>query len=212
MTKRIFVCYNKNIKMLNFNKNVSEFADLSFLTCEVDISARFNKLTITEVNSMATAVIMPRQGQSVESCIITKWNKQVGDSVAEGDVLFSYETDKASFEEEAKVAGTLLAILAEEGDDVPCLENVCVIGEPGEDVSEFSAAATVDGGETAPAAQEAPCAGGSSACGSCNGQRAGGRSDQDFAACKKVLRRTRTSISKRRFPQARTAVSSNAIF
>lgn len=105
---------------------------------------------------MATAVIMPRQGQSVESCIITKWNKQVGDSVAEGDVLFSYETDKASFEEEAKVAGTLLAILAEEGDDVPCLENVCVIGEPGEDVSEFSAAATVDGGETAPAAQEAP--------------------------------------------------------
>ena len=107
---------------------------------------------------MATAVIMPRQGQSVESCIITKWNKQVGDSVAEGDVLFSYETDKASFEEEAKVAGTLLAILAEEGDDVPCLENVCVIGQPGEDVSQFSAAATVDGGEPAPAAQEAPAA------------------------------------------------------
>lgn len=106
---------------------------------------------------MATAVIMPRQGQSVESCIITKWNKNVGDSVAEGDVLFSYETDKASFEEEAKVAGTLLAVLAEEGDDVPCLENVCVIGEPGEDVSGFSAAATVDGGETAaPAAQAAP--------------------------------------------------------
>jgi len=106
---------------------------------------------------MATAVIMPRQGQSVESCIITKWNKNVGDSVAEGDVLFSYETDKASFEEEAKVAGTLLAILAEEGDDVPCLENVCVIGQPGEDVSEFAAAATVDGGEEgAPAAQEAP--------------------------------------------------------
>lgn len=107
---------------------------------------------------MATAVIMPRQGQSVESCIITKWNKQVGDSVAEGDVLFSYETDKASFEEEAKVAGALLAILAEEGDDVPCLENVCVIGQPGEDVSQFSAAATVDGGEPAPAAQEAPAA------------------------------------------------------
>ncbi|MEF9988162.1 MAG: lipoyl domain-containing protein, partial [Christensenella sp.] len=51
---------------------------------------------------------MPRQGQSVESCIITKWNKNVGDSVSEGEVLFSYETDKASFEEEAKVAGTML--------------------------------------------------------------------------------------------------------
>ena len=54
---------------------------------------------------MATPVIMPRQGQSVESCIITKWNKQVGDSVAVGDILFSYETDKAAFDEEAKEAG-----------------------------------------------------------------------------------------------------------
>ena len=70
---------------------------------------------------MAVAVIMPRQGQSVESCIITKWMKQEGDQVAVGDILFSYETDKAAFEEEAKEAGTLLAILAQEGDDVPCL-------------------------------------------------------------------------------------------
>ena len=67
---------------------------------------------------MAIAVIMPRQGQSVESCIITKWHKKVGDDVKEGDLLFSYETDKASFDEEAKEAGKLLAILAEEGDDV----------------------------------------------------------------------------------------------
>ena len=75
---------------------------------------------------MATAIIMPRQGQSVESCIITAWKKNVGDSVNVGDVLFSYETDKAAFDEEAKVAGTLLARFFEEGDDVPCLTNVCV--------------------------------------------------------------------------------------
>ena len=68
---------------------------------------------------MATAIIMPRQGQSVESCIITAWKKNVGDSVNVGDVLFSYETDKAAFDEEAKVAGTLLARFFEEGDDVP---------------------------------------------------------------------------------------------
>lgn len=80
---------------------------------------------------MAVAIIMPRQGQSVESCIITEWNKKEGDQVNEGDVLFSYETDKASFEEEAKASGTLLKILAEEGDDVPCLENVAILGEPG---------------------------------------------------------------------------------
>ncbi len=87
---------------------------------------------------MATPVIMPRQGQSVESCIITSWNKKVGDSVAVGDVLFSYETDKSSFDEKAAVAGKLLAIFREEGDDVPCLENVCVIGADGEDVSAFA--------------------------------------------------------------------------
>ena len=59
---------------------------------------------------MATPIIMPRQGQSVETCIITEWYKKKGDRVEVGDVLFSYETDKASFEEEAKEAGTLLEI------------------------------------------------------------------------------------------------------
>ena len=39
---------------------------------------------------MATPVIMPRQGQSVESCIITKFHKKKGDPVAVGDKLFSY--------------------------------------------------------------------------------------------------------------------------
>jgi len=82
---------------------------------------------------MAVAVIMPRQGNTVESCVINQWHKQVGDAVSVGDILFSYETDKAAFDEEAKVAGVLLKVLYEEGDDVPCLENVCVIGQPGED-------------------------------------------------------------------------------
>ncbi len=86
---------------------------------------------------MATPVIMPRQGQSVESCIITKWHKVPGDSVAVGDILFSYETDKAAFEEESKVAGTLLGVFFAEGDDVACLTNVCVIGDAGEDFAAF---------------------------------------------------------------------------
>ena len=51
---------------------------------------------------MAVPVLMPRQGQSVESCILGQWYKSVGEEVSEGDILFSYETDKASFEEEAK--------------------------------------------------------------------------------------------------------------
>ena len=84
---------------------------------------------------MATVVIMPRQGQSVESCIITEWKKKVGDKINVGDVLFSYETDKSAFDEAATVEGTLLKVFAGEGDDVPCLETVCIIGAEGEDIS-----------------------------------------------------------------------------
>ena len=102
---------------------------------------------------MATVVIMPRQGQSVESCIITAFNKKVGDTVEVGDILFSYETDKSSFEEPAPAAGKILAIFREEGDDVPCLENVLVIGNDGEDFSEFVPKSEA---EEAPAKEEAP--------------------------------------------------------
>lgn len=102
---------------------------------------------------MATPVIMPRQGQSVESCIITKWHKHKGDAVAVGDILFSYETDKAAFDEEATVAGTLLETFFEEGDDVECLLNVCVIGNEGEDVSQFRPQGAATEEAAAPAAE-----------------------------------------------------------
>lgn len=105
---------------------------------------------------MATPVIMPRQGQSVESCIITEWKKKVGDEVHVGDALFSYETDKSTFEEQAKVDGTLLAVFYHADDDVPVLLNVAVIGNPGESFAEFAP----DGAKpaVAPAAEAAPTA------------------------------------------------------
>ena len=103
---------------------------------------------------MATVVIMPRQGQSVESCIITAFNKKVGDTVEKGDVLFSYETDKSSFDEPAPEAGKILAIFREEGDDVPCLETVCVIGQDGEDFSQYIPKSEGEA-EAAPAAEPA---------------------------------------------------------
>ena len=81
---------------------------------------------------------MPKQGQSVESCIVTEFKKKVGDKVAVGDVLFSYETDKASFDEDAKVEGTVLACFFNDNDEIPCLTNVMVIGEPGESFSEYA--------------------------------------------------------------------------
>jgi pyruvate dehydrogenase E2 component (dihydrolipoamide acetyltransferase) len=81
---------------------------------------------------MAIAVIMPKQGQSVETCIISKWFKAKGDSISVGDILFSYETDKAAFDLESPVAGTLLDIFFNEGAEVPVLVDVAVIGNPGE--------------------------------------------------------------------------------
>lgn len=107
---------------------------------------------------MATPIIMPRQGQSVESCIIAKWYKKKGDRVEIGDILFSYETDKASFDEEAKVAGVMLDIFFDEGDDVPCLTNVCVIGNEGESIAEFNP----DGAGSDSVAASAPGAAGTS--------------------------------------------------
>jgi pyruvate dehydrogenase E2 component (dihydrolipoamide acetyltransferase) len=95
---------------------------------------------------------MPKQGQSVESCIVTEFKKKVGDSVAVGDVLFSYETDKASFEEEAKVAGTVLACFFKDGDEIPVLTNVMVIGAEGESTAEFAPGASGAESGTAPAA------------------------------------------------------------
>jgi pyruvate dehydrogenase E2 component (dihydrolipoamide acetyltransferase) len=86
---------------------------------------------------MAIPVIMPKQGQSVETCIITRWYKNTGDSVKTGDLLFSYETDKAAFELESPGDGFLLETFFDEGAEVPVLMNVAVIGQKGESVSAF---------------------------------------------------------------------------
>ena len=86
---------------------------------------------------MAKPVIMPRQGQSVETCIITQWIKKKGDTVRTGDVLFSYETDKASFDAEAQDDGILLDVFYADGEEVPVLTNVAVIGQTGEDTETF---------------------------------------------------------------------------
>ena len=87
---------------------------------------------------MATAVIMPKQGQSVETCIITRWFKSKGESVSVGDILFSYETDKASFDLESPVEGVLLEVYFGDGAEVPVLVNVAVIGKDGETTDSFN--------------------------------------------------------------------------
>ena len=80
---------------------------------------------------MAIPVAMPKAGITVESCILTKWNVKVGDTVKVGDVMFSYETDKSSFDYQAEADGTVLALFCEEGDEVAVLTNVCALGKAG---------------------------------------------------------------------------------
>lgn len=106
---------------------------------------------------MANVVIMPKQGQSVESCIVTEFKKKPGDKVAVGDILFSYETDKASFDEESKFEGTVLACFFKDNDEIPVLTNVMVIGNPGESFAEFApdGAAPAEGSAPAEPAAEA---------------------------------------------------------
>ncbi|MCY3555585.1 MAG: dihydrolipoamide acetyltransferase family protein [Gemmatimonadetes bacterium] len=85
---------------------------------------------------MATEIIMPVLGMTMESGIIVEWMKEEGDSVTEGEVLFNVETDKSVMEVEAKATGTLLKILHGPGDDVPIQQVIGFIGEAGEDIAE----------------------------------------------------------------------------
>lgn len=74
-------------------------------------------------------VIMPALGMAQDTGLIVAWHKSPGDAVAEGDVLFEVETDKATMEVEAQAAGFLTQVRAHAGDDVPVGHVIAVIGE-----------------------------------------------------------------------------------
>ncbi|NOY07989.1 MAG: 2-oxo acid dehydrogenase subunit E2 [Spirochaetes bacterium] len=81
---------------------------------------------------MAREFLLPQLGQSVESCIIIEWRKKEGDYVKEGDILCEVETDKTALEVESTEEGTLVKILHPEGDDVPVLHPIALIGSKDE--------------------------------------------------------------------------------
>ncbi|MDQ7992343.1 MAG: biotin/lipoyl-containing protein, partial [Propionicimonas sp.] len=92
---------------------------------------------------------MPQLGNTVESCLITSWLVAVGDVVDASTLLCEIETDKSAMEVPSGVAGTVLALLAAEGDEVPVKQPIVVVGEPGENVeavlAEAGLAPTVSG-------------------------------------------------------------------
>lgn len=98
---------------------------------------------------MAVAIVMPKAGNSVEECVLSKWRIKVGDTIRKGDIIADVETDKTSIEVEATEGGSVLALFAAEGDLVPVLTAICAVGTAGEDASSLAPSG-------APAAAPAP--------------------------------------------------------
>jgi pyruvate dehydrogenase E2 component (dihydrolipoamide acetyltransferase) len=83
---------------------------------------------------MAKEILMPKQGNSVESCLILEWKKAEGDSIAIGEIICEAETDKSTIEVESNVEGTILKLLWEAGDEVAVQRAIAIVGEPGEKI------------------------------------------------------------------------------
>ena len=103
---------------------------------------------------MAKEVLLPKQGNSVESCIIVEWNKEVGEAVSTGDVLCQVETDKAVVDVESPADGVLLKTFFNIDDEVPVHTLIALLGEEGEDISSYEGGAPAE--TPAEAVSEAP--------------------------------------------------------
>ncbi len=90
---------------------------------------------------MAEQVLMPKHGETVDSCTILSWRMKEGDKIAEGDVLCEIEANKAAFEVESTASGTLLKIYYNDGDDAVVLTPIAVVGKEGEKIPELKAKA-----------------------------------------------------------------------
>ena len=86
---------------------------------------------------MAEVINMPRLSDTMEEGTVASWLKKVGDTVEEGDILAEIETDKATMEFESFNEGTLLHIGIEEGETAKVDTLLAIIGEEGEDISEY---------------------------------------------------------------------------
>jgi 2-oxoisovalerate dehydrogenase E2 component (dihydrolipoyl transacylase) len=87
---------------------------------------------------MATKVLVPRLGEGVDEVTVTKWLKQVGDSVEELEPLLEVNTDKVDTEIPAPASGTVLKIVLQEGTPAKVGELLAIIGVPGENVESVS--------------------------------------------------------------------------
>jgi 2-oxoisovalerate dehydrogenase E2 component (dihydrolipoyl transacylase) len=87
---------------------------------------------------MATNVLVPRLGEGVDEVTVTKWLKQVGDSVREFEPLLEVESDKVTVEVPAPASGVVLKIEIQQGEIATVGKLLAIIGLPREDVYEKS--------------------------------------------------------------------------
>ncbi len=92
-------------------------------------------------------IVMPQLGESVTEGTITRWFKQVGESVDEDEPLFEVSTDKVDTEVPAPEGGVLTAILVQEGDTVDVGTVLATIGEAGAGIAAAPAVAAADTAE-----------------------------------------------------------------
>lgn len=84
---------------------------------------------------MAIVIDMSKLSDTMSEGVISKWNIKVGDQVNSGDIIAEVETDKATMDVEVFDSGTVLKIMAKEGEAVPLGGKMAIIGEAGEDIS-----------------------------------------------------------------------------
>ncbi|MCI8848607.1 MAG: 2-oxo acid dehydrogenase subunit E2 [Oscillibacter sp.] len=119
---------------------------------------------------MAFEVLMPQLGLTMEEGTVSEWKKHEGDAVKAGDVILEITTDKLTNEVTSEFDGTLLKIVAQEGEDVPVKGLLAYIGQPGEAVGGSAPAPAAAPAEAAPAAA-APAAAPVPAPAAVNGSR-----------------------------------------
>ena len=81
---------------------------------------------------MAAEIVMPRLSDSMEEGTVLRWLKSEGEEVAIGDELVEIETDKANMVYESDAAGTLIEIVADEGDTLGIGEVIARVGDASE--------------------------------------------------------------------------------
>ncbi|MFQ3549688.1 MAG: dihydrolipoamide acetyltransferase family protein [Armatimonadota bacterium] len=88
---------------------------------------------------MATKMVMPLLGQTMEEGTIIKWFKNEGDTIKEGEPLLEVMTDKVNMEVEAPESGVLRKILAQVDDIIPVKDPIAIIGTADEPIDDLLA-------------------------------------------------------------------------